>query len=286
MHTVNYNGRLVSPETPVFQAGNRGFRYGDGVFESLFFDGARMPLLHLHLQRLFAGMQALGMRRPPHYESVFFEEEIRKTLIPGRPQRVRLSVFRKEGGLYLPHTDEPEFLAEASPWQEPRSPFPAFLPQSGFLPAIPVAPNLLAPFKTANSLIYILASRLRKVKGWEEGVLLNLEGRIADGCYSNVFAFRKGALITPTVQEGALAGVMRSVVLRVAEKKGLPVEVRPIPVNEWLEADEIWYTNALNGVRWVHQFENRRLENEVWNEFFSDWRGLLDQDLSDFAWIQ
>ena len=286
MHTVNYNGRLVSPETPLFQAGNRGFRYGDGVFESLFFDGVRMPLLHMHLQRLFAGMQALGIRRLSHYEPAFFEEEIRKTLTAGRPSRVRLSVFRKEGGLYLPHTDEPEFLIETSILQQTRSPFPNFLPQSGLLPAVPVAPNFLAPFKTANSLIYILASRLRKAKGWGEGVLLNLEGRIADGCYSNVFAFHQDKLITPPVQEGALAGVMRSVVVQEAEKRGLPVEVRPIPVNEWLEADEIWFTNALTGVRWVHQFENRRLENECWSEYFSDWRALLDQDLSDFAWIQ
>ncbi|MBK6622880.1 MAG: aminotransferase class IV [Saprospirales bacterium] len=134
-------------------------------------------------------------------------------------------------------------------------------------------PSNLSPYKTANSLPYILASKARKERNWEEGILMNPAGRVADGCNSNMFAILNGIVHTPPVSEGALAGVMRSVVLQQA---GLQVKVSPISSADLAQAEEIWFTNAIQGVRWVEHFEGRELKNTVWHEFFADPAGLWD----------
>lgn len=286
MESVNYNGQVCSNDTPLFGAKHRGVRYGDGLFETLRYLRGNIPLLPLHLERLRAGMMVLGLQDPGYFRVDHFEKEVKKLEIPVEEARVRLAVFRKEGGFYTPETDEVEFLLEWSPISN-HSPIPStFIPQSGFLTQYPLTPNLLSAFKTANSLPYILASRFRKVAGWEEGVMLNQAGRVADGCHSNIFAVKKDSLFTPPVQEGALAGVMRSVILQLTGRLNIPVFIQPIAVHEWLEADEIWFTNAVSGMRWVHIFENRRLENTLWREFFQEWEGLWkDGDFSKFNWI-
>ncbi|MBK7337777.1 MAG: aminotransferase class IV [Saprospirales bacterium] len=269
MNLINFNGAPLPASTPLFPAGHRGLRYGDGLFETIRYRLGEMPFLPQHLERLLAGMRALGMDIPPSFGVDFFEGEIRKILPEGDHARLRLSVYRQGGGLYAPESNAVDFLIEAAPIQEPESK----IPQSGILTGFPVSPTNLSPYKTANSLPYILASAARKERNWEEGILMNPAGRVADGCHSNVFAILNGIVYTPPVSEGALAGVMRSVVLQQA---GLQVKVSPISSADLAQAEEIWFTNAIQGVRWVENFEGRKLKNTVWHEFFADPAGLWD----------
>jgi len=278
---INYNGRILPADEPLFSAKHRGLRYGDGLFETLLLENERAPLLPLHMERLLGGMKVLGFECPAHFSANFFEKEIQKLSISHNTARIRLSIFRKEGGLYTPQSDEVDFLLEWSPVSSASF----SIPQSGFLPQYPLSPNLLSPYKTTNALPYILASRVRKSAGWEEGILLNQEGRVADGCYSNVFVVKNGCLLSPLVREGALAGVMRSVLIQTANLLQVPVEIRPLLVSELIEADEIWFSNAVRGIRWVQIFENRRLKNSLWHEFFQKIEVLWkDGDFSSFQW--
>lgn len=269
MHFLNFNGNILPASSPLFPAGHRGLRYGDGLFESIRYRLGEMPYLPIHLERLLAGMKALGMDIPPSFGVDFFEKEIRKIKPETGHARLRLSIYRQGGGLYAPESNTVDFLIEAAPIHEPKSK----IPQSGILSGFPVSPSYLSPYKTANSLPYILASATRKERNWEEGILLNPSGRVADGSHSNVFALIDGVLRTPPVLEGALAGVMRSIVL---QKAGNLVRVSPIDTADLAQAEEIWFTNALQGIRWVENFEGRKLKNTLWREFFADPAGLWD----------
>jgi branched-chain amino acid aminotransferase len=265
MGFVNYNGSLLPADAPVFSAAHRGFRYGDGLFETMRGQEGRIPFLALHIQRLRSGMQALGMVIPPHFDSAFFEAEILQILPPAPLARIRLSVFRKAGGLYAPENDEVAFLIETAPFELPDT----AIPVSGILPNAVISPSPLSRYKTASSLPYVLASRERKALGWEEGIIRNGAGRVADGCHSNVFVVADGVIRTPPPEEGAVEGVARSMVLKWA----VNLIVAPITSSELEIATEVFFSNALTGIRYARVFESREMRylyagvfSKLWEE--------------------
>ena len=279
MNSINFNGNILPATTPLFPVSHRGLRYGDGLFETMRSVAGEIPFLPLHIERLHVGMKALGMEQPLRFDVPFFEEEIKKVLPAAENARVRLTLTRKGGGTYTPETDAVDFLIEATPLQL----LPPAIAQSGFLKDFPIAPSPWSAYKTANSLPYILASRAKKERGWEEGVLLNQAGRVADACHSNVFVVLKGVLHTPPVAEGALAGIMRSAIIQIA---GKDLKIRPIETHELLEADEIWFTNAVQGIRRVENFEGKRLKNAHRREFFAALEGLWKDGVpNSYRWI-
>lgn len=254
MDLINFNGEIFPGSTPIFRADHPGLRYGDGLFETMRCSNGKIPLLPMHLERLFAGMEALGMERPAQFNPAFFEEEIKKILPTAETVRVRLALTRKDVGA--------DFLIEAYPIKIS----PPSIPRSGILAGIRIVPSSFTPFKTANRLPYVIATLARRAQRWEEGVILNQEGRVADGCHSNIFAWIDGALRTPPVAEGALAGVMRS---RIIHRAGNSLIAGRIRAEDLVKAEEIWFTNAVQGIRWVENFENRPMGDTHWREFFA-----------------
>lgn len=276
MPLINLNGQLLPQDSPVLPASNRGFRYGDGLFESVRYDGYGLPLLDIHWQRLSGGMEVLGMKPPKHWSPEFFRNEISRTTAQGVAARVRVAVFRSGGGWYAPETDEPAFLIEAFPLKATSE----VIAQAGMIENVRISPGPFSTFKTSNSLPYVLASRIRRQNGWEEGVILNDEGRAADGCHSNFFAVLDGKIITPPVREGAIAGIMRSVALGLAGQ----VEIRPVLPEELTRATEIWFSNAVSGVRWVKEFAGKPLNNKIWEELFGHGKSLWKDIPNSLKW--
>lgn len=276
MPFINLNGQLLPQDGPVLAASNRGFRYGDGLFESVRYDGRELPLLDIHWQRLCAGMKTLYFETPKHWSASFFRDEISRITSLGAAARVRIAIFRSGGGWYAPETDEPAFLIEAFPL----APSGEAIAQSGIIENVRITPGPYSCFKTSNSLPYVLASRIQRQNGWQEGLILNGEGRVADGCHSNFFAVLDEKIITPPVAEGAIAGVMRSVTLALAGH----TEIRPIQPEELNHASEIWFSNAISGVRWVAEFAGRPLKNDTWQELFGGEKGLWKNIPTNLTW--
>ncbi len=276
MPLINLSGQLFHQDSPVLPASNRGFRYGDGLFESIRYDGYELPLLDIHWQRLSEGMKGLCMEPQNHWSAAFFKDEISRITEEGAAARVRMAVFRSGGGWYAPESDEPAFLIEAFPLAAQSE----VIAQSGIIENVRISPGAYSGFKTSNSLPYVLASRIRRQNGWEEGLILNREGRLADGCHSNFFAVLDGKIITPPVAEGAIAGVMRSVVFALAGH----VEIRPILTEELNRAAEIWFSNAISGVRWVREFAGKPLKNDTWQELFGSGKGLWKNIPKSIKW--
>ena len=133
----------------------------------------------------------------------------------------------------------------------------------------------LSNFKTKNGLIYIIAAITAKEKGLDDYLISNNTGGVLEGTSANLFVVSNGVLYTPGLEEGCLAGTMRMQVINLALENGIKVyECNILPQN-LLVADEIFLTNAINGVVWVSGYRTKRyfnntarklvnLLNEVW----------------------
>ena len=256
---VNFGGILSKGHHPLFTAQNRSFRYGDGLFESIRLQEGRVPLLSFHLQRLFEGMAFLGMQRPSEMNGEYFLEQILYTCQQWPNARVRLSVFRADGGLYAPATDRPLWLIEASALPEACYAFEnrgwKVAPWTG----VELSCQPLTQFKTANRLPYVLASREARRSGLDQVILFNQHGRPAEGNSSNLFLALDNELWTPPVAEGCVAGVLRRLVLEIAPSLGLKIYEQPIPPALLTQAPVAFLTNAIQGIRWVSELAGNRL---------------------------
>lgn len=125
----------------------------------------------------------------------------------------------------------------------------------GIFEEIRLTPNVFSPFKTGNALPNVLAAIFKKEKKCDDCLLLNITGRIACGNSSNVFLVKNGSLTTPPLTEGCVAGTMRSIVSDLC--KGLKINIleKPVLPEDLVKADEVFLTNAIQGIRWVRGVE-------------------------------
>jgi branched-chain amino acid aminotransferase len=118
---LNYNGILIDPQTAIATAANRSLRFGDGVFETMYWDGHKIHNLDYHFDRLFKGMAALQFDLSDGFTKEFLSEEIEKLCeinSASRRARVRLNVFREDEAVLLPASNKPVFIIESSAYPE------------------------------------------------------------------------------------------------------------------------------------------------------------------------
>lgn len=256
------NGEFFDPGKPLLMLQNRSFSYGDALFETIHAFGTEPCHFHLHFRRLMAGMETLGMRVPPYFDQEqlygLIVKLLNKTRIFGSA-RIRLSVFRNDGGLYTPATDEVSFTIEATPLEQQKY----VLNEKGLFIDIYTETtkqqNMFSPYKTANALLFVMAARYKQSKGLGDCIILNTEGKIVEATSSNIFIVKGSNLYTPRLSDGCIAGVMRQKVIELAPKVGLVVNDNASLVEaSLLAADEIFLTNAVTGLRWVMGFRDRR----------------------------
>lgn len=263
---VNFNTKIL-PELPAALAeAQRALFYADGLFETLrVFDG-RMPLLHRHWSRLFAGGQALGYDLPPAWNANFFEREINE--VATQNARVRLTVWRSPGGLYFPENNAPQFLITAEPLKKSVFEWPFEGLTLGICESVQLPLDAFSNFKTLNAARYVAAAREARARGWDDGLLLNPLGRVVEATSSNVFWWEGDTLFSPPLGEGCVAGVMRGWLLEQSEKEGISCHEIAVTPEELSAADEIFLTNAVRGIVPVRIFAGRELGHARTRELF------------------
>jgi|SRR5579871_5052249 len=263
---INYNGTILRAGEPVLKAGNRGFRYGDGLFETLLVKNGRIRLSNYHFDRLFAGCRLLQFDSPAHFTRESLETRILQLCHKNGHMalaRVRLAIFRADGGLYDPVSLHPQYLIES--W--PLTPADTGLNANGLV--IDVYPDgrkacdALANCKSSNFLLYVLAAFYAKEHRLNDCLVLNTHQRLADTTIANLFWVKQGQVFTPPLSEGGVAGVMRRHLLATLPAAGFPVHEQPATAEDLLYADEVFLTNALKGIRWVGAFRTARYPNTL-----------------------
>lgn len=269
---VNFNGSLISAETYSIMAGNRAYLYGDGLFESIRVVNGKPINLDNHYKRLTEGMDALQMEAPANFSVVFFAEEIQKLITENKIDkggRVRLSIDRKPGGTFLPDSNHVDYYIEASSLAE--NVFS--LNDSGYridlYDDIKKDISPLSKYKTKNGLVYIMAKLKSAEKGLDDLLIQNYKMGIIEGGSSNLFVVSNGVLYTPSLDLGPLGGTMRMQIINLALANGIKVYECNISPQNLLVADEVFLTNAIQGIIWVETYRTKQYGKDAAKRFVS-----------------
>lgn len=253
-------------------ASNRGYRYGDGLFETIKVLNGQILLTNYHFERLFSGLSLLKFEIPRYFTKEKLEQNIHLLCRKNECEklaRVRLSVFRGNGGLY----DEDEvlqYLIECWPLNESVNK----LNENGLIVDIYLdarkSCDKFSNLKSANFLPYTMAARYAKVNKLNDCLVLNTNGSIADSTIANVFIIKKDVVITPGLEAGCINGVMRRHLLARMPDVGYEVRETAVLVADIETADEVFLTNAINGIRWVRQFGDKTYTNTKTIEIYNN----------------
>ncbi len=266
---VNNNGVLINVQTYALKAGNRGHLYGDGLFESIRIINGEIVNFANHYNRLIDGMRVLKMKCQPSFTAEFLMSQISQLLEQNnitKGGKVRLSIDRKQGGTFLPKTNEIDFFIEANPL--PHNEYR--LNEAGYLidlyDDIKKPITILSNFKTKNCLTYVMSKLTAKEKGMDDLLIQNDQMGIIEGSSANLFVVSNGVLYTPSLDLGCLGGTMRMQIINLAIANNMKVYECNITPQNLLVADEIFLTNAIQGLTWVGEFRTKHFFNTVANQ--------------------
>jgi branched-chain amino acid aminotransferase len=261
---INYNGSLPPSGTPFLDAGSRAFRYGDGLFETMLVQKDQIRLAGYHFDRLFSGMGFLRFAIPPGFTRERLTREVLELCDRNGGlslSRVRLVVFRNEGGIFDGANSDPHYVIESWPLPENAPELP---PKDLVIDVFPEgrkACDPLANLKSNNYLLYLLAARYAGEYRLDDCLVLNSRDTLADTVIANLFYFREGRCYTPPLSDGGVAGVMRRHLLAAMPGAGFTVEEKTVTVPDLLAADEVFLSNAIRGIRCVAAFRETRYTN-------------------------
>jgi 4-amino-4-deoxychorismate lyase len=257
---------MISPENPLvvingqardgISSLDRGLLYGDGVFETIAVEDGRTRFWFRHLARLNAGCRRLGISQPEGNR--LLEESL--AVISGLDRGVlKIIVTRGCGGRgYRPASDMTATrIIQLHPWPD----YPETCHGSG-VPVRLCRQRLghnpaLAGIKHLNRLEQVLARREWDDPGILEGLLLDEDGHPIGGTMSNLFIVRDRVLMTPELVRCGVAGILRTVVMEVASRVPVPLQVRALGLDDLWGADEVFLTNSLFGIWPVSAIEGR-----------------------------
>lgn len=257
-----YNGDFYESDTTLFGTENRALRYGDSLFETMPAVNMNIHLLTEHIERLKGGMRAMKMNVPLWFDADFFENKISRLLKKNKlfkGARIRLSVFRNDGGLYTPTDNDISYFIEAEQTEQTSYTINKGNYSVDIFEDMRKDYDCLSRFKTGNSAIYIMAGLWRKENNLDDCLIINTDNKICESMSSNLFIVKKDTIFTPPVSSGCVEGVMRNFIIRLLQENNIPLEENGnITVKDLCEADELFLTNSVCGIRKVLSFRDKR----------------------------
>jgi branched-chain amino acid aminotransferase len=260
---VNFNGTLVTQESNILTQ-NRAFLYGDAVFETVKIVNSKILFLEDHYFRLMASMRVVRMEIPMNFTMEYFEEQILSLVnhnsILGSA-RARITVFRNDGGYYLPKVNTVSFLVHAIEIGTTLYSYDEKEYEVDLYKDFYVTKQLLSSIKTTNRILNITASVFADENGLDNCLLLNDSKNVVEAIQGNIFMLIGNKLITPPVSEGCLNGVMRKQILKLAKEiEGLEVQEEVISPFDLQKADELFITNVIKGLQPITKYRKKRFE--------------------------
>ena len=257
---VRINGAEQAPDAAVVSVFDRGFQYGDGVFETAALIDGHVREADAHIDRLCRGARLLGMP-PPEREGLQADlAAMGEGVAAGERAVVKVVYTRGSGGrgLQPPATPRPTRVVMRLPWPG----HPAAWREQG-VRVISCRTRQMSGaaldgrIKSMNQLNHIVARMEWTDPEIAEGLLCDEDGGIVEGTVTNLFAVREGEVVTPDLARSGLPGVTRGRLLEVAASLGIPAQERPLAHDELGTADELFLTNSIVGVWPVRELDGR-----------------------------
>jgi branched-chain amino acid aminotransferase len=273
---INFNGNIVAQDDNILTQ-NRAFLYGDGVFETLKIVNNKILFLEDHYFRLMASMRVVRMEIPMNFTMEYFEEQVLSLVNQkniSASARARITVFRKDGGLYLPKTNEVSFLIHATALETVSYGLNTAEYEVDLYKDFYVTKQLLSSIKTTNKMINVTGSIFAHENGLANCILVNDTKNVVEALQGNLFMVVGKKMITPPISEGCLNGIMRKQILALAKKvEGIEVVEEIISPFDLQKADELFLTNVITGIQPITKYRKK--------EFTSNLAHLLVQKLNE-----
>lgn len=240
-----FNGTLCNAADCRLPVTDRSYLLGDGLFETILVKSGRALRLPEHLRRLLASCAYFNYNRPTAQElTAAIQSVIAANALETATLRLTLSHRESQGILAAPAS--PLNILITFRRGEPYAPA---LYERGFTAVIAgTRRNEFSPasrHKTTNFLDSVLARKEAQSGGADEAILLNTQGRLAEGSVTNLFLVSSGAVLTPRIEDGALPGIMRAKVLELCRAKGIPAREQALTPADLERAEEAFFTNSL-----------------------------------------
>lgn len=273
---INFNGTIVSNDISLLTQ-NRAFLFGDAVFETVKIVNDKILFLEDHYFRLMSSMRVVRMEIPMDFTMEYFEEQIlalAKAKKLAVSARARITVYRNDGGYYLPQNNTVSFLINV----ESIDTTLYFINQGEYTVDLYtdfyVARQLLSSIKTTNKIINVTASIFASENGLDNCLLMNDGKNVIEALQGNLFMLKGNTLITPPVSEGCLNGVMRKQILALARKmENLEVLEQVISPFDLQKSDELFITNVIKGIQPITKYRKK--------EFATNLATILVQKLNE-----
>lgn len=255
---INLNG-VFSSHTTLLPT-NRAFLYGDALFETIKIVDNNLLFFEDHYFRLMASMRILRMEIPRSFTQEFLEEQILATAQKNNIQqsaRARLTVFRNEGGLYLPQTNDVSFMVETTPLGNKKYIFSNTNYEVDLYKDFYVSKLLLSTLKTTNRIINITGSIFANENDLNNCLLLNNEKNVVEALNGNLFLVKDNIVSTPSKSEGCINGILRKQLIALLKKENIEVVERAISTFEIQQANELFITNVIQGIQPVTKYRKK-----------------------------
>jgi len=271
---INLNGELFNKSTEVFNANNRALKYGDALFETIKVKDLIVHFSEDHYFRLMASMRMLRMEIPMNFTLEFLENELIKTVKLNnlKNARVRLTVFRKEGGFYNPLTNKVDYLIEAQPLNlVVKENYRIDLFKDYYIYS-----GILSTVKTTNKITNVLASIYASENNFDNCILVNEKKQVVEAINGNIFIVKGNLIKTPAIINGCVKGIARKKVIEIVSKiEEYTLEETVISPFDLQKVDEIFITNSIVGIQHVSVYKKCVFNNKVSKEIAIEFDKLI-----------
>lgn len=264
---TNFNENILEDNT-LLSIQNRGLAYGDALFETIKSSYGKLLFWEDHYFRLMASMRIMRMEIPMNFTMEFLEEQIQNTIEANQlheaSSRIKLTVFRNEGGLYLPNTNDVSFIISVKAIEDDFYILKDDFYEVDLFKDYYLSPSLLSTLKTNNKALNVVASIYAKENNLNNCFILNTDKQVIEALNGNVFLVKDNIIKTPPIDNGCLKGVMRKQLIELI-KSMLQYELLEDSISpfELQKADEIFITNVIVGIQPVSKYRKKVFSNEV-----------------------
>jgi len=278
---VNFNGLLVSSQEQSW-SNNRSFLYGDGVFETLKIVNQKVLFLEDHYFRLMASMRIVRMEIPMNFTMEYLETQILNTANANKcsdSARVRITVYRNEGGYYLPETNQISFIIQATSLSTSLYSYESISYEVDLYKDFYIAKQLLSNLKTTNKIIHVTGSIFAKENGFQNCLLLNDEKNVVEALQGNIFMLLDGKLITPPITDGCLNGIMRKKIISLAKSiENIEMIEASISPFDLQKAEELFITNVIKGIQPITKYRKKEYSTNLAKKLTEKLNTLIKED--------
>lgn len=265
---LNYNGTLVTKDTHFITSENRGLRYGDSLFETIRVVNTKIYFWEDHYLRLMASMRILRMEIPMTFTMEFLETQMQETITANNLEnsavRIRFTVFRNEGGLYTPKTNQISYFIEAKALEASFFTLSDKHYEIELFKDYYVNADMLSTLKTNNKIINVVGSIYAKENNYDNCLLLNQNKMVVEALNGNIFMVLGTIIKTPPKSDGCLNGIIRKKLIEMIDKlEDYTLEEATISPFDLQKADELFITNAIVGIQPITKYRKKEFATGV-----------------------